>query len=44
MMNGRNLDKIHEDVFEAFLGALFESNGFEPCMFLIINLLSLLLL
>jgi ribonuclease-3 len=39
MMNGRNLDKIHEDVFEAFLGALFESNGFEPCMFLIINLL-----
>ena len=39
MMNGRNLEKIHEDVFEAFLGALFESNGFEPCMFLIINLL-----
>ena len=38
-MNGRNLEKIHEDVFEAFLGALFESNGFEPCMFLIINLL-----
>ena len=39
MMNGRNLEKIHEDVFEAFLGALFESNGFEPCMYLIINLL-----
>jgi ribonuclease-3 len=39
LMNGRNLEKIHEDVFEAFLGALFESNGFEPCMFLIINLL-----
>ena len=38
-MNGRQLEKIHEDVFEAFLGALFESNGFEPCMFLIINLL-----
>lgn len=38
-MNGRHLEKIHEDVFEAFMGALFESNGFEPCMFLIINLL-----
>lgn len=39
MMNGRNLEKIHEDVFESFIGALFLSNGFEPCMFLIINLL-----
>ena len=26
-MNGRNLDKIHEDVFEAFLGALFLRNN-----------------
>lgn len=39
MMNGRNLEKIHEDVFESFVGALFLSNGFEPCMFLITNLL-----
>jgi dsRNA-specific ribonuclease len=38
-MNGRNLEKIHEDVFESFIGALFLSNGFEPCMFLIVNLL-----
>jgi ribonuclease-3 len=38
-MNGRNLDKIHEDVFEAFMGALFNSNGFEPCFQLMINLL-----
>jgi ribonuclease-3 len=37
--NGRNLDKIHEDVFESFIGALFLSNGFEPCMYLIVNLL-----
>ena len=38
-MNGRNLDKIHEDVFEAFMGALFNSNGFEHCFQLMINLL-----
>ena len=38
-LNGRSLDKIHEDVFEAFLGALFLSNGFEPCCLLLINLL-----
>ena len=38
-LNGRNLEKIHEDVFEAFMGALFLSNGFEPCCLLIINLL-----
>jgi len=43
IMNGRNLEKIHEDVFEAFIGALFLSNGFEPCMFLIINLLETLI-
>jgi ribonuclease-3 len=41
-MNGRNLDKMHEDVFESFVGALFLSNGFEPCMFLIVNLLETL--
>jgi ribonuclease III len=38
-LNGRNLEKIHEDVFEAFMGALFLSNGFEPCCLLITNLL-----
>jgi ribonuclease-3 len=38
-MNGRNLEKIHEDVFEAFMGALFNSNGFEPCFQLMVNLL-----
>lgn len=38
-MNGRNLEKIHEDVFESFMGALFNSNGFEPCFQLIVNLL-----
>ena len=43
LMNGRNLDKIHEDVFESFIGALFLSNGFEPCMFLITNLLETLI-
>jgi ribonuclease-3 len=42
-MNGRNADKIHEDVFEAFLGALFLSNGFEICLLLIINLLETLI-
>ena len=38
-MNGRNLDKIHEDVMEAFMGALFLSNGLEVCMLLLVNLL-----
>lgn len=41
-LNGRNLEKIHEDVFEAFMGALFLSNGFEPCCLLLINLLETL--
>jgi ribonuclease-3 len=41
-MNGRNLEKIHEDVFESFIGALFLSNGFEVCMYLIVNLLETL--
>jgi ribonuclease-3 len=42
-LNGRNLEKINEDVFESFIGALFLSNGFEPCMFLIVNLLETLI-
>ena len=42
-MNGRNLEKIHEDIFESFIGALFLSNGFEVCMYLIVNLLETLI-
>ena len=42
-MNGRCLDNMHEDIFEAFIGALFLSNGFEPCLYLIINLLETLI-
>ncbi len=42
-MNGRNLDKIHEDVFESFIAALYLSNGFEPCLLLITNLLETLI-
>ena len=38
-LNGRHMEKIHEDVFEAFMGALFLSNGFEPCCLLLLNLL-----
>ena len=36
---GRNLEKIHEDIFEAFMGALYLSNGYEPCLLLLVNLL-----
>lgn len=43
MINGRGFDKLHEDIFEAFLGALFLSNGFEPCMYFIVNLLETLI-
>jgi dsRNA-specific ribonuclease len=42
-LNGRNSERIHEDVFEAFIGALFLSNGFEPCCLLIVNLLETLI-
>lgn len=38
-LNGRQLDKIHEDTFEAFLGALYLSNGPIPCKQLLIFLL-----
>jgi ribonuclease-3 len=38
-LNGRSMDKIHEDVFEAFMGALYLSNGIEPCKLLLLNLL-----
>jgi ribonuclease-3 len=42
-INGRQSERIHEDVFEAFIGALFLSNGFEPCLLLIVNLLETLI-
>lgn len=42
-LNGRNFDKTHEDIFEAFMGALFNSVGFEPCCLLIINFLETLI-
>ena len=38
-LNGRNMEKIHEDVFEAFMSALFLSNGLEVCCLLLLNLL-----
>ena len=38
-LNGRHMEKIHEDVFEAFMSALFLSNGLEPCCLLLLNLL-----
>ena len=41
--NGRNLDRIHEDIFEAFMGALFLSNGFETSILLMTNLLESLI-
>ena len=42
-INGRHMEKIHEDVFESFIGALFLSNGFEPCLMLLVNLLETLI-
>ena len=41
--NGRNLDRINEDIFEAFMGALFLSNGFETSILLMTNLLESLI-
>ena len=42
-LNGRTLEKTHEDIFEAFMGALFNSVGFEPCCLLLFNLLETLI-
>lgn len=42
-LNGRSLDKIHEDVFEAMMGALWFSNGFDTCCLLLLNLLETLI-
>ena len=38
-LNGRHMEKIHEDIFEAFMSALFHSNGFDVCWDLLLNLL-----
>ena len=38
-IKGRNSESINEDIFEAFIGALMLSNGFEVCFLLIVNLL-----
>jgi len=43
MQNGRNIDKIHEDVFEAFICSLYLSNGYNTCLLLITNLLETLI-
>jgi ribonuclease-3 len=43
LTNGRNLERLHEDIFEAFIGALFKSNGFMPVVLLVINLLETLI-
>jgi len=41
--NSRNLDKLHEDMFESLIGGLFLSEGFELCLLLISNLLDSLI-
>lgn len=38
-IKGREAEKFNEDIFEAFFGALFLSNGFNPCLQLMLNLL-----
>lgn len=38
-IKGREAEKFNEDIFEAFFGALFLSNGFNPCLQLLLNLL-----
>lgn len=43
MQNGRYLDKIHEDVFEAFICALYLSNNYDTCLLFITNLLETLI-
>ena len=43
IVKGRNSESINEDIFEAFIGALMLSNGFEVCFLLIVNLLETLI-
>ena len=39
-MNGRNNDRILEDVFESFIGSLYLEFGFDICKQLIYNILN----
>ena len=43
IQNGRKLDKLHEDVFEAFICALYLSNNYNTCLLFITNLLETLI-
>lgn len=38
MNNGRNSNKLHEDIFESFMGALYFSNGYDICVQFLINI------
>ena len=38
-VRGREAEKFNEDIFEAFFGALYLSNGFNSCLELMLNLL-----
>jgi ribonuclease III len=38
-IKGREAEKFNEDIFEAFFGALYLSNGFNVCLELMLNLL-----
>lgn len=38
-IKGRDSERFSEDIFEAFFGALFSSNGFPVCVLLLLNLL-----
>ncbi|ADO67215.1 putative dsRNA-specific ribonuclease III [Cafeteria roenbergensis virus] len=38
-IRGREAEKFNEDIFEAFFGALYLSNGFNSCLELLLNLL-----
>lgn len=38
-IKGRESERFCEDIFESFFGALFSSNGFPPCVLLLLNLL-----
>jgi ribonuclease-3 len=45
LMDGRNLEKMHEDMFESFIGALYLSTNHDTklCLLLITNLLETLI-
>lgn len=39
LLGGRHLDRLHEDILESFIGGLYTSNGYEPCLYFITYLL-----